>query len=486
MTTLHVEHSQRDGSIVAAVVQATAAHVGLSAEQGEHLALAAGAVARAVYRCGFDDPDDAALDLSMLRVGDEVVVRIDDRGLPFNAEVEDAAAADVVADALDGGWVHEIVHESRGREGNRTTLVRRVDPGTDLRDTETDQPETDAAAAPIPADVDLVSRMGVPADAERICQLTWRTYGYSYQHDEYYQPERLAAMIDSGLQASFVVALPDGDIVGHSAVILEDAGDVIVEGGRAMVDPRFRGHHLMGRARELRKEWMDAHGILALEGAAVTAHTRSQTDRPITSIQLAFIPAVEFRGIAGTEIARREAVAGGIFPMAPIPAQQVVIPARDATMIAEIYRLNELVRSELPARDPEPGSVSCLELEVRADIGHAVLTVNEIGGDLAEAVRNRIAAVARGGIDVVYGDVALDHAEASWAADVLAGEGFVFSGILPLAHHGVDVVRYQRLGTTPVDPADIHLRHPFGTRLLEYVLAQRAALDAPLDGGPAA
>ncbi|MEI2790499.1 MAG: hypothetical protein V9E93_16710 [Steroidobacteraceae bacterium] len=37
LATLHVEHSSRDGSIVAAVVQAGAHDVGLDADQGEHL-----------------------------------------------------------------------------------------------------------------------------------------------------------------------------------------------------------------------------------------------------------------------------------------------------------------------------------------------------------------------------------------------------------------------------------------------------------------
>jgi hypothetical protein len=486
VATLHVEHSSRDGSIVAAVVEAAAKDVGLDPEEGANLALAAGAVARAVYRLGFDDPEDAALDLSLARIGHQVVVRIDDRGLPFNGDVEDADAADVIADAVGGGWIDSISHESLGRDGNRTTLVRHVDAGTDLRDQGASAGRGPAVGvdAPIVADTELVSRFGVPADAEAICRLTWRTYGFSYQHDEYYQPERLATLLESGMQASFVVATPDGEIIGHSAVLLEHEGDVVVEGGRAMVDPRFRGHHLMRAAKELREEWMDAHGVLALEGAAVTAHTRSQTDRAITSIQLAFIPAIEFRGIDDTEIPRREAVAGGIFPVAPIPPQSVAVPVRDAAMIREIYRRNELIRDEIPLAEPAPGSSSDVELEVRADLGHAVLTLDEVGHDLASAVRDRVSTVARGGIEVVYADIPLDRPDASWAADVVAAEGFIFSGILPLARQGVDLVRYQRLGTTPVDPADIHLKHPFGPDLLEYVLAQRAALDSPLQGDP--
>lgn len=478
LATLHVEHSTGDGSIATGVVDAASRQLGLTADQASHLAVATGAVARAVYARCFDDLDDAAIDLTVLRSGHQVVVRIDDLGLPFNSAATDALDMDVITEALQGGWIDAITHESRGRDGNRTELVRHVDPGVDLRDTAEAARGPAVDPDPIAVDAALVSRMGAPDDAEGICRLTWRTYGATYQHDEYYQPERLAAMIADGLQASFVVASPDDEIIGHSALLLEHPDDVVVEGGRAMVDPRFRGHHLMGSARELRDAWLHEHGILALEGAAVTAHTRSQTDRPVTSIQLGFLPAIEFRGIEGTEVAHREAVAGGIFPVSPIPSQRVALPARDAAMIEEIYRLNALPRSRLAAtRDPLPRSRSHLTFEVRGDLGHAVVTCDRIGSDLGAELRERVDAAIRGGVDVVYADVPLDRPSVPWAAEALDAEGFIFSGVLPLARRGTDVVRYQRLGDTVVAPEEIHLRHPFAQELLAYVLAQKEELD---------
>ncbi len=128
---------------------------------------------------------------------------------------------------------------------------------------------------------------------------------------------------------------------------------------------------------------------------------------------------------------------------------------------------------------PAPRSTSHLALDVRGDLGHAVVGCARIGADLGTEVRTRVEAVARGGVEVVYADVPLDRAAASWAADAMTAEGFIFSGILPLAHRGTDVVRYQWLGGTVVDPASIHLRHPFGQTLLDYVLAQRDEAAAP-------
>ncbi len=480
---VHARPTSRDGAIVGAVVEAAAPDLGLTEAQSAHLGRAVRAVARAVYARGFDVPDEAALDVTVLRLGHRAVVRIDDLGLPYNAAAEDALDLDVISDALRGGWIDTMAHESRGRQGNRTVLVRHLDPGADQRlrrGLARDVP-TDAAPAGdlLPRDLDVVSRRAELGDVEGICQLAWRTYGYSYQHDEYYQPERLAAMLRSGQQSSFVVVTPDGEIVGHSAVLLEHPDDVIVEGGRAMVDPRFRGHHLMGLSHDRLTEWMRAHGILALEGAAVTAHTRSQTDRPVTSIQLGFLPAIEFRGIEGSEVPHREAVAGGIVPVSPIPDQAVVLPARDAAMIAEIYAQNDLPRTPVTGAAsgaPEAASRTELALEAHADLGHAVITCTQVGADLQDEVRARVAAVTRGGLAVVYADIPLDRPEASWAADVLHGEGFVFAGVLPLALGGVDAVRYQWLGSTVVDRADIHLKHPFAQTLLDYVLAQHAAV----------
>jgi hypothetical protein len=125
---------------------------------------------------------------------------------------------------------------------------------------------------------------------------------------------------------------------------------------------------------------------------------------------------------------------------------------------------------------PAQRSTSHLALEVRGDLGHAVIDCARIGIDLRAELGTRVASLARGGVDVVYVDIPLDRPAVSWAVEACNAEGFIFSGVLPLAHRGTDVVRYQRLGPTPVDPGAIHLRHPFSVELLDYVLAQRADL----------
>ena len=472
LARLQVDGAPHDGRILAAVVESAAPDLGLTAGQAAHLAQAAAAVGRAVHERGFDDPTSAAVALEVARVGHRVVVRIDDLGLPFDYDDADERDGAVLRRALAAGWVDEIHHTWRGREGNRTELVRHIDPGRDLRDATPTEPP--AAVVPPDADLQAQSRLGTPDDADSICRLTWRTYGPTYQHDEYYQPERLAAMIEHGTQVSFVTVLDDGEVVGHSAVLLDEPGAVVVEAGRAMVDPRFRGHHLMRMPRTLRERWFAEHGVLAMSGAAVTAHTRSQRDGPITSVLLAFLPPIEFEGIDGTATPLREAVLGGFIPMAPIPPQTVHLPERDATIIADLFARNDLDRQVRPATElgGPAAARSTIDCSVHGDLGHAVLTVRAIGTDLPAALRSRLEAVAAAAIAVTYADLRLDDPAVSWAADVLADAGAIFAGIDPLAAGGVDTVRYQFLGDTPVDASAIHVKADVARELVDEVLAQ--------------
>jgi len=470
LARLQVHAVPQGGRVTGAVVEAAAAELGLTDEQAAHLSQAAAAVSRAIHRRGFDDPADATIDVEVVRVGHRVVVRLDDLGLPFDYEDTDELDGAVLQQALDEGWVDEIHHTWRGRDGNRTTLVRHLDPGAEVADP---PPTIDPDDVRALANQDVETRLGSAEDADAICRLTWRTYGATYQHDEYYRPEQLASMLADGTQISFLSTIASGEVVAHSALLIDEPGAVVVEAGRAMVDPRFRGHRLLGFERALRQQWFTEHGVLAMVGEAVTAHTRSQAEGPVMSMLLGFLPPITFAGIGGTDTPLREAVVGGIFPMATIPAQTVHAPQRDAEMVMQLYGLQQLERTLAPRPSGPASGASVVEVSVRADLGHAVISIARIGADLDDQLEQRLGSIRAGGIEVAYIDISLDDPAASWAADVAVAHGSIFAGVLPLRRGGVDVVRYQHLGTTVVDPAAIHLRSPAARELLDYVLAQR-------------
>jgi serine/threonine-protein kinase RsbW len=476
-----------DGPVVAAVVGRAVQDLGVGDEEARHLADAAAAVSRAVQARGFDDPHEAQVDVTVIGRGHEVVVRLDDTGLPFSYELDegggtaDVCDGHVLRDALRAGWVDRVEHRWRGRVGNRTELVRHLPAGDDERDHPPDGVSM-AEPAEVPPDVRLAeqlehtSRLATADDVAGICRLTWRTYGGTYQHDEYYRPRRLAQMIEGGTQVSFVT-LVDDELVGHSALVLDEPGAVIVEGGRAMVDPRFRGHHLMGAPAELRGRWFAEHGVLGLAGVAVTAHTRSQRGDSVSNLLLAFLPPLQLRSIQGADTDLREAVVGGVIPMAPIPPADVVTGPTDAEVLATIYDALPFERTLRVGEPRRPSAGACtIEVRVKGDLGHAVLVVREVGTDLELAVRQRLHTIAEAGVGVTYADLPTDDPATPWAVDVLSSTGFVLGGVMPLELDGIDALRYQHLGDTRVDPAAIHLKAQQARDLLAYVLDRRKAL----------
>src|SRR5690606_37363954 len=140
------------------------------------------------------------------------------------------------------------------------------------------------------------------------------------------------------------------------------------------------------------------------------------------------------------------------------PTLEVVVPQRDAAAVRGIYDAVGLDRTFVPAGDSAADGPTQLDVSVRADLGHAVVTAHRIGTDLPDELARRVDAVRGADIAVVYLDLAMDDPAVSWAADRAAEAGWIFAGVLPLEHHGVDVVRYQHLGDLPVDPDAIHLR----------------------------
>jgi hypothetical protein len=476
---LHLETGHgADERVAAAFVTAASRSLGLGDEASEHLGTATEAVALAIDERGFDDRTDAALDVRVLKRGHAIVVQIDDRGLPFNYEAEDAADAGVIGRATKAGWIDALVHTSLGRRGNRTELVRHLDAGAEIRHSADPLIHENAQqAAAAPSDERIEIRLARGADAEQICQLTWRTYGYSYQHDEYYQPERLRSILSGGQQKSWIAVNDSGEVVGHTAAIITAPGSKVVEHGRLMVDPRYRGHHLMGKLNSARSAWVARNGFLGAMADCVTVHTRTQIaeNADMTGILLGFLPpAVDFRGIAAAEGSGRQAVVVRYEPIADHPPATVYVADDDLELAQTIYRRLGLRRRVIAGSIPRVAGPSVLNLELWRDRGVGQLHVKRAGADLGQQVHDRVRSLRMNGAAVVYATFPIVEARALATASTLADAGFCFGCVLPAFDSGHDVLRLQHVGDTAIDRSAIKLAGDFAPKVLDHILAQWA------------
>ena len=467
-------------AIARPTVTTAATALGLDVDAARDLGEAAALVVHSVAEHAFDDPTEVEASVTVVGRDDAVVARIDDEGLPFAFRDE----ADAFEQALSSAIVDEVHHASLERGGNRTELVRHVErPERDVRTTADPAEHAQAlAAALVDPAVEITVRPMEPGDAEGVARLTWRTYGYTYQHQEFYRPDLLQRILAEGGMRSWVALAADGEVVGHTALVLEQPDALVAEGGRAMVDPRYRGHHVMKHLTSFRRDYVGDLGLYGVYADSVTEHTRSQAlyggaEQPVTGVLLGYLPpTVSFRRIETDAAPRRQAVVMSYHPQREHDELTVHPPAVSADVLRRIYDAHELPRRFGAGAPLARGGTSKVESRVWHDIGAALLVIEEPGADLHDAVRARLRSLRGAGVDVVFGDLPLTHPAAAAAGEVLNRLGFSFGGVIPLLRDRGDVLRMQHLGDLDVDPAEIQLLSTMAQDLLEYVLERREAV----------
>src|SRR5215208_3374382 len=215
----------------------------LGLREAEHVGQAVELVCMNVIEHAFGPEEEGNLDVQVLRRAGLVVVAIEDQGLPFDykrlQDGEDRTVLEILHRSFD-----ETRFINLGRRGNRVELLKHL-PHTDVRDhlpEEEHRRTMEATAAH--EDVPLEIRMMRPDESFELSRCVYRSYGYSYDWDYIYYPDRIRELQENGLMISCVAVTPEGEFVGHLAITVERPGSRVGESGQAVVDPRYRGHHL--------------------------------------------------------------------------------------------------------------------------------------------------------------------------------------------------------------------------------------------------
>ena len=241
-----------DAELLPAVVNFVrrAAHqVGLSDKTSEHLDRAVRTVCRNVIDHAFEPDEEGQYDVSVLRRPGQVVIAVEDQGLPFDYAPLQEGSDTALPEMLHWSFADEVRFVNLGRSGNRVELVKHLS-HTDVRDYLSEEEHHQTVRAPAaPEDAPLEVRMMRAEESFELSRCVYRSYGYSYDWDDIYRPDRIRELQESGLMRSAVAVTPKGEFVGHLALTLEHPDARVAEAGQAVVDPRFRGHRLFERMK---------------------------------------------------------------------------------------------------------------------------------------------------------------------------------------------------------------------------------------------
>jgi len=458
--------------------------LGLVGRDAERLELVVEEACMNVIEHAFDPDEQGTFDVIILRKPGQVVVAVEDQGLPFDFRRFEAGQESGLGVMLMKAFADEIHFLNAGRRGKRVELIKNLP----YRDVEAyiseEEKERRVSLPPIPKDVALTIRLMRPNDSVDVARCVYRCYGYTYSSDYIYFHVRVRELLESGLLTSYIALTPDGETVGHIALRMEQPNAKIGESGQAVVDPRYRGHGLYRKLREFLMDNTKEKGMYGTYGEAVTVHPYTQKVMIAlgaceTGALLGFTPATMFFKKIQEEGRQQRRTAILLYAKAnEEPLRDVFPPFHHQTMIRSIYERTKLRRNIISPSDVK-GQVEVLpssqvDVKVQTEANRAFIRITQYGADLEALVRFRLRELCLRHIDVIYLDLPLSHSATQKYCASMEMLGFFFAGIIPEIFDG-DVLRLQYLNNVDTDLEEVQIASDFGKELFAYVIkAQRA------------
>src|SRR5215471_7631271 len=346
-----------------AFLREVAQPLGLVADDLVALERAVQEVCLNVIEHGFEPGQPGRFDVVLLRRPGQLVIAVEDQGVPFDWTRLEAGPAPAASSLTVG--TDAIRFLSLGMQGNRVEIVKHLPydhigsylaAGTVAPPLRTTELSTEPVAV----------RAMTAEDAVAVARCTYAVYGYSVPDEYLYVPDRMREMLAGGLLEVCVGATAGGEIVSCLTREVAQAGAPVGYLGEGMVDPRFRGHRLLEQMLRFVESRAAAQGMLGLYGEAVTVHPFSQKSNLAlgfteTGIQLADeAPAVQFKQIDNAPEGKRTATVLNFLKTAPSPVRSVYLPAQHQAMIQRIYEHGRFERASrrrlLPRRRAPPSS----------------------------------------------------------------------------------------------------------------------------------
>jgi anti-sigma regulatory factor (Ser/Thr protein kinase) len=420
---------------------------------------------------------NSTYDIFIIRRPGQIVVAVEDRGLPIDFQKMEEGQVSGLGTVLMKTLADEVHYVNLGREGKRVELIKNV-PEKDfacyLKESDSPTMSENVAAAPyLETEIDI--RLMRPDETVSLARCAYRCYGYTYSTDNFYFPERVREMVESGIMISIVAVDPQGEVIGHFAVVKETPEALVGETGQAIVDPRYRSQGILKKMGVLLSNLNQAAGMLGTYSEVVTVHPYSQKSGLSRGylemgILLGFTPAtMNFKALQGEGDHKRRPVVLFYKWLNREPVRVVYPPSHHARVLEQIYGNAKLGRNFVSASAPDIPVHCRVNVKVQTEAGRAFLQVMEYGQDLVEVLRLRLRELCLKRLDCIYLDLPLTHPAIQHFCDSIEELGFFFGGLLPEVHEG-DMLRLQYINNAEMEMVDVHLASAFSRELYRYVL----------------
>lgn len=442
--------------------------LGLNQKRARELEQAADEAITNVIQHAFDQEGAGSYTVIISRRPGQVLVAIEDQGLPFDLESFRVGDRTGLGHQLLRRYADEVRFYNRGAAGKRLELFKHLPadrPELFLEDQDQDWQEQ-AEPSQEPVEIRLLE----PDEALALTRCVYRVYGYGHAEEYLYYPDQLREFLESGRMVSAVAMTYDGEVAAHAALRLDDQEAMAAEVGLALVDPRFAGRGLRTQVVErIIKEARD-RGLRGLWGLAGCAGKELQE----AALGLEFRETGLLLATGPNPEGGRQSGLLYYLALEPGAERMIYAPLHHQGIITRLFEDCGLPRKimEPEAAQPALPETSLLDLKLQPEWGRAVLSVSRYGSDLKEQVAAEVKGLCLRGLPCIYLDLPLDQSAAQGAVPQFEMLGFFLAGVLPEAGPSGDLLRLQYLNNA-VPEKNPQLASESARGLWAYVAAGR-------------
>lgn len=430
--------------------------------------------------------------------GNDLVISIRERGIPFRFEEAKRYSADSLdsmelpglGSLLINHTMDSVEYFVHGRDGKETRLRKQLPAGTTPPySLATTKQKRHAKRRTL---TDVVVREPTDDELTAVCQLAWRCYGYS-QEAFLYVDTVLREKIAAGLFRSLIaIDEASGQIVGHSGLKYHEPGTPVPEVCAVFLDPMFR---LPGVSAQL----SDALYDLALSTGAHGTFDSSVTTHPLSqkmSQAMGCVPCCIMFGIAAAGMKVRElatttqpkgSVINHYFALNHSP-RKVFAPTRHQEMMQSIYSQMKLPREFMPPAitatattdtNQNTATSACSLIELPEELRAAFIIVHTIGHETFNDIAAHLRTCRMQRLEAVYVFLSLGDEGTPALSEQCENIGFSFAGLMPHIHDGDDRLLFQYVDV-PIDMEKIRIYGSEARALFDYVRTEKERVSLTL------
>jgi len=451
---------------------------GLPVEEARKLELVTDEACQNVIKHALSEKEDDFFDILLERRPGQIVVAIEDRGLPFDWKMVDDGQGIGLGIILMKAYTDEINFINLGRDGKRMELVKNLS-YKKLEDSFLAEEKKSGIPEKISiSDRHFTVRLMKPEEGISLARCFYRAYEYSYE-DYVYFPEKMKEILEKELQKSMVAITKGNEIAGHVAIIRENEDHRIAKITQVVVDPLFYEEEVFQNIIEKCLEYGKENSLTGLTYEAslssiYTQNTILKFDGTETGFLLSSIDK-EKNYMQNRESEKFRQSSALYYINIKEEEEQIVYPPFNHTSIIEkIYEKSNLKRKfkkslrSVLLNSPEKARV---DVKIMPDRKMAFIKISEYGQDIKDLVRVSLKELCLNKMDCIYIDLPLSHPATANVSYSLEFLGLFLAGVLPFPSG--DILRMQYLNNVKIETKRVNIQSNFGKELFDYIVKSK-------------